>query len=322
LERVAQVLAAHLTGPFDEVVQMIEKMIFRLMAEQKDEDDHKNWCDLELEKTNTSKADKEDKIAELTAKINLDEATVQKLTEDIAAADAMVSSIVSHQKEATEIREIGKAENALAVKDASDAQSAIANAIAVLEAFYKESGMVPKESWEFLQRQPVELPESPSTWDAGYTGVMNPNDPESGIITVLKTCSGDFAQMEADTNAQETTDQKAFEDDMKDCEVEKARRTTESEMKGNEKKRLVDRIASLSATKKQTANELESVMQYLQDLQPACVTGDSDYETRKAARAKEIEALQESQGILADAFKEASAPAPAAASFLHRRHIA
>merc|ERR1719197_1560180 len=37
LERLAQEVAVHLTGPFDEVKGMIEKMIFRLMAEQKDE---------------------------------------------------------------------------------------------------------------------------------------------------------------------------------------------------------------------------------------------------------------------------------------------
>merc|ERR1719160_1270693 len=35
----------------------LQKMVFRLMAEQKDEDDHKNWCDMELEKSNTSKDD-------------------------------------------------------------------------------------------------------------------------------------------------------------------------------------------------------------------------------------------------------------------------
>merc|ERR1719436_7470 len=43
LERLAQQISAHLTGPFDEVNNMIEKMIFRLNQEQKDEDDHRNW---------------------------------------------------------------------------------------------------------------------------------------------------------------------------------------------------------------------------------------------------------------------------------------
>merc|ERR1712060_1009054 len=65
LERLAQEISAHLTGPFDEVNNMIEKMIFRLMQEQKDEDDHKHWCDLELNKTDESISDKDAKMIEL-----------------------------------------------------------------------------------------------------------------------------------------------------------------------------------------------------------------------------------------------------------------
>merc|ERR1719284_1603703 len=85
LERLAQEIAAHRSSPFAEVNNMIQKMIFRLMDEQKDEDNHKNWCDLELDKSNSSKADKTDKITMLTAKIDAATATAQLLTEDIAA---------------------------------------------------------------------------------------------------------------------------------------------------------------------------------------------------------------------------------------------
>merc|ERR1719274_542916 len=46
------------SGTFDSIKNMIQKMIFHLMAEQKDEDDHKNWCDKELETTAMMKADK------------------------------------------------------------------------------------------------------------------------------------------------------------------------------------------------------------------------------------------------------------------------
>ena len=31
------------SGVFAQIKNMIEKMVFRLMKEQKDEDDHKNW---------------------------------------------------------------------------------------------------------------------------------------------------------------------------------------------------------------------------------------------------------------------------------------
>merc|ERR1719301_67357 len=64
LRRLAQEVSAHLSGPFDEINQMIQKMIFRLMAEQKDEDDHKNWCDMELEKSVESRDDKAEKKEE------------------------------------------------------------------------------------------------------------------------------------------------------------------------------------------------------------------------------------------------------------------
>merc|ERR1719379_1115629 len=116
----------------------------------------------------------------------------------------MVSSITAHLKEATEMRAEGKSENELAIKDSQAAQAAIANAVAVLTDFYKESGAVAKESWELLQekKKGVDLPEKPETWDSGYTGVADPKGQPDGIITVLEATAADFAAMEADTHAQ------------------------------------------------------------------------------------------------------------------------
>merc|ERR550514_1553736 len=94
---------------------------------------------------------------------------------------------------------------------------------------------------------------------------------------------------------------------MSQMAIDKAGKESEVEQKTAEQGRLVDKIASLQKIKKQTSAELESVKQYLKDLQPACVDGDSSYEDRKAARTKEIDALKQAEGILATAFDE---PAP------------
>merc|ERR1719335_828291 len=123
-------------------------------------------------------------------------------------------------KESTEIRNTGKKENALALKDSEDAQKSLADAIAVLTAFYKESGEVKKEPWEFIQ-EPVKLPKNPATWDSGYTGVADPKKP-GGILTVLENVLSDFEKMEADTKSQEAVDQKEFEETMKSNKIEKA----------------------------------------------------------------------------------------------------
>merc|ERR1719264_2376676 len=138
--RFAEQVARSAKGPFDKVNNMIQKMIFRLLAEQKDEDDHKNWCDGELEKTKSSKADKEAKLDSLDKKIKDNKATVDQVVLDITKAEETVTTLTDHMAEAIEIREAGKKENAEAIRDAKAAQNAISQAEAVLLDFYKSSG--------------------------------------------------------------------------------------------------------------------------------------------------------------------------------------
>merc|ERR1719169_65846 len=152
---------------------MIQKMVFRLMAEQKDEDDHKNWCDLELEKSNESKDDKDNKMELLNNKIAAANADVADLTKEIADDDQSVAAITKYMEEEKELRKENHNENLATIKDAQDAQQDVADATAVLKTFYKESGMIAKEPYEFVQtsKKDIDLPENPSTRDSSYTGV-------------------------------------------------------------------------------------------------------------------------------------------------------
>merc|ERR1719201_1137400 len=136
-------------------------MVFRLMAEQKDEDDHKNWCDMELEKSNESKDDKDNRMELLNAKLATANAEVAELTEKIAEDDAESARLTEYIQEEKQLRTENSKENAATVKDAQDAQKAVADATAVLRNFYKESGMIAKEDYEFVQTKDVDLPDSP-----------------------------------------------------------------------------------------------------------------------------------------------------------------
>merc|ERR1719443_125598 len=68
LEKLAQQISTY-DGPFDKIKAMIQKMIFHLMGEQKDEDEHKLWCDMETEKSTESKDDKTEKTNLLNHKV-------------------------------------------------------------------------------------------------------------------------------------------------------------------------------------------------------------------------------------------------------------
>lgn len=228
------------------------------------------------------------------------------LNGDVTAADGMVASLTTFMKEAAYVRKVGKDENAVALKEAKAAQAAIADATVVIKEFYDKAGE--GQSAAFFQRSaaPVELddPEAPLP---EYKGT-----PQSGdIISLLETAGTHFAQMEANTRAQEVTDQEEFEKEMRDTKEEKARRAKASETKAVEKKGLVDEIAILEKNRKTVLGEIKMAEEYQQDLEPACVTGDSTYGDRKAARKDEEDALREAQGILEDAFK-ATTPTPEA----------
>merc|ERR1719174_1300638 len=244
-------------------------------------------------------------MALLESKIATANAEVAELTERISEDEESVATITKYIGEEKALRQENSAENAATVKDAQDAQKAVADATAVLKSFYKESGMIAKEPYEFVQtgQEPeVQLPESPSTWDASYTGVTDPNAEGSGVLAILGECGQNFASMEADAASQEETDEKAFQQDMTAQSMDKAEKSKDADMKGARKTAVMQKLDTMNANKAHLTSELEAVNTYLRDLEPACVSGDSSYADRKAARADEIAALRKAQNILQEAF--------------------
>merc|ERR1719375_601230 len=197
-------------------------MIFRLMGEQKDEDEHKLWCDMETEKSTESKEDKAEKVSLMTKKVEEMDAAIKLLVKQITENNEKVKTITEYQQTETTLRDENHAEIVATIKDSQDAQAALTDAIQVLKNFYKESGMIPKEPWEFIQTgsRDVELPESPSTWDSSYTGTADPKDGADGILTILDETMQKFSRMEADAKVTDETDQKEYEQDMAAKKIE------------------------------------------------------------------------------------------------------
>jgi hypothetical protein len=288
---------------------MIQKMIFRLMSEQKDEDDHKNWCDLEMEKSSDSKEDKDEKVNMMKKKVAEQNAAIMKLTKEITENSDKAAGITKHMEEETQLRNENHAEIIATIKDSQDAQAAVNQAIQVLKEFYKKSGMIAKEPWEFVQvssHRGVDLPKSPSTWDSSYTGVTDPKNGADGVLALLDGVMQKFSAMEADAKVQDGTDQKNYEGDMQASKISLKETEQDTQMKTTKKTSIQEKMEGLQGGLKHTTTEFNAVVKYLKDLKPACGEGDSSYADRKAARADEITALRKAQTILEDAFRNKS----------------
>merc|ERR1719310_2313039 len=304
-----QKLAEHISsydGPFDKIKAMIQKMIFQLMGEQKDEDEHKNWCDMETEKATESKADKGEKNSMFKKKIAELDTQIKDLVQKISDNNKKAEDIASYMETETELRNENHAEIVATIKDSQDAQKAVTAAVTVLTDFYKESGMITKEPWEFVQirshKQTEKIPDKPDTWDSSYSGVADPSGGD-GVLSILDGVMQKFSAMEADAKVQDETDQQNYEADMQASKISLEETKQDTQMKTTKKDSLQEKMEGAQATLKHTTSEFDAVVQYLKDLQPACGEGDSSYEDRKKARADEITALRKAQTILEDAFR-------------------
>merc|ERR1719356_2375943 len=139
--RVLSALATRVDAdPFKKVKKMIKDLIVRLMEEANEEAEHKGWCDTELSTNEQTRKEKTEAVETLHAEIDQLDASIAKLTEDIAELTKAVADLTTAMAEATELRQTEKATNEATVKDAGEAQTAVAQALTVLKEFYAKAG--------------------------------------------------------------------------------------------------------------------------------------------------------------------------------------
>jgi len=281
--------------PFKDVRKMIQEMIVRLLNEAAEEAEHKGWCDTEMAKSEESKKQKEKDIKSLKNQIDEMEAQkaqledeMEQLTKDMAEMEQMTS-------EATAVRTKEKDQALISIKEYGDAQTLIGNAITVLQEYYAK-----KNQASFAQQgedpSMAGRPDAPETWTAGEAYKAD-DTAASGVIGILEIAQSDFAKLQSETEMQEQTAQREYQQLMNDSQVKKAVFDKDIEYKQNTKVKLESSLQRAKSDLAGYEKELEAVEAYIEKLKPSCVQTDS-FEDRKARREAEIKSLQEALAIL------------------------
>merc|ERR1712139_725805 len=93
----------------------------------------------------------DEKVKMFKKKVAEHDAAIKKLIKQITENNDKAADITKHMEEETELRNENHAEIVATIKDSQDAQAAVTQATQVLKDFYKESGMIAREPWEFVQ---------------------------------------------------------------------------------------------------------------------------------------------------------------------------
>merc|ERR1719473_2157632 len=158
------------------------------------------------------------------------------LTEEIATLTKEVAEIDTSRTEATKMRTAEKAKNKATVEDTAAAEKAMTAAIAVLKKFYEGASVATAlvqsdrpamgtDEWDALAN-----PNFKGTVDKGHKKgqqtfgktYQGQQDEAGGVLAMLEVIQSDFANVQADTKAEEASAQKAYEDFMTESKKNKA----------------------------------------------------------------------------------------------------
>jgi len=277
--------------PFMKVKKMIKGLIVRLLEESAGEADHKAFCDAELATNKQTRTNKAEAVEELTAEVEKQTAVTAKLSNDIAELSEEISDLDAAMAKATEVRLKEKAKNAQTVTDSKEAQTAVAQALAVLREFYAKAA----EATALVQLHgPGE--DAPETFDSAYTGMGSSS---GGIIGMLEVIESDFSRLETSTEAAEDEAATEYKKFTNDSNEDKALKNTEMEHKENKRVTTDELLVSTKRSLQHTQTELDAALQYYDKLRPDCVDSGMSFEERVKRRKEELESLQDAYKILA-----------------------
>jgi hypothetical protein len=171
--------------------------------------------------------------------------------------------------------------------DATEAQTAVAQALTVLKEFYAKAA----EATAFIQQQP----EAPEIFDKPYKGM---GAESGGVVGMLEVIESDFARLAADTDAAETAAKQEYDTFMQDSKVDKTAKTSSIEHKSAKKQDESQTLTQKKADLEGTQKELDAALAYFDKLKPSCVDAGVSYEDRVKRREEEIQSLQEALRIL------------------------
>jgi len=275
--------------PFKKVKKMIKDLIYKLMEEAREEAEHKGWCDTELTTNKQTRDKKSADIESLKADIEELTAEIAKLTEDIGKLTAEVKELDEAMAKATEDRTASKEKNQATIKDAKEAQEAVAQALAVLKEFYAKAA----EATALAQQTPGE--DAPESFDEPYKGMQSEG---GGVVDFLEVIAADFARLESETTTDEETEQEEYETFMFESKKDKALKENEIGHKTEKKTAQEGALHSAKEELAVTQEELDAAMAYYEKLKPSCVDSGITYEERVKRREAEIQSLKEALKIL------------------------
>jgi chromosome segregation ATPase len=281
---------------FEKVIKLIDDMVALLKTEQNDDNDKKEYCEMQFDQADDKKKALERTEGKLTAAIEDAKETIAQLTEDIKVLGEGITALDKSVAEATENR---KEENSdfktLFASDAA-AKELLEFAKNRLNKFYNPKLYKPENA--FAQVHAHGAPPPPPETFGAYS---KKSEEGNGVIAMIDTLVKELDTEMTEAETEEKLAQEEYEELMADSAEKRAADTKSLADKEAEKGDLETELVKLGDEHKATIKELMATEKYIGNLHGECDWLLKYFDVRKEARTGEIDALGKAKAVLSGA---------------------
>jgi len=292
---------------------MIDDMVATLKVEQQDDNDKKEYCNMQFDLSDDKKKGLERGVSNLEKAIAKAKEGIAATTEELAALADGIKALDKSVAEATEQRKEENEEYRELIASDSAAKEILGFARNRLNKFYspKLYKAPPKKELSDMDR---------ATQAAGGTvladvaaHVAPPPPPETaaafskksgesnGVIAMIDLMVGDLTKEMTEAKATENNAQADYQQAMTDAREKRATDSHAIADKGKAKAELEADLEANTEEKGATTKTLMATLEYIQSLHAECDWLIQYFEVRKEARTGEIDSLKTAKSVLSGA---------------------
>jgi len=311
---------------FDKVIGMMDEMVALLKKEQIADEDKKKYCEKTIDETEDKIKELEHTVDDLTKAIADGKEGVATLTEEIQALEDGIKALDKAVAEATEQRKTEHAEATEVLQTSSAAKELIGFAKNRMNKFYnpKLYKAPPKRELTEEERitvnmggtlaptaapggiagtgiEAVQTGEAPPPPPATAAAFKKKSQESNGVISMMDMLIADLDKEIQETEVEEKNAQEEYEQFMKDSADKRALDAKAIEDKEAAKADLEAKLLKDEEDKKTTMKEAMATHEFLAEAHGDCDWLLSNFDTRKEARAGEVDAIEKAKAVLSGA---------------------
>jgi len=304
---------------------MIDNMVKLLGEEQVADDEKKAYCAKEFDEADDEKKSLERAISDLDTRIEDEKAAIATLTEEIAALEKGIKDLDKQVAEATEARKEAHATYVEELAANTAANELLGIAKNRLNKFYNPKLYKPAPKRELSEEQRITVnmggtlaataapggiagtgvtalaQEKPGPAPEMYGDYKKSHEESNGVIGMIDILVADLAKEMQESAVEEQNDQSDYEQMVADSADKRAADSKSMSEKQGVKADTEAALVADEGEKKSKTAEAMANDKYIHDLHQECDWLLSNFDTRKEARAGEVESLNNAKAVLSGA---------------------